>query len=719
VTEAILDVTAAPRRMWFDRVLAALPLVTVFVWLCFFYAWQSWGHVTPWLFSDEVKLADISRSIAHTGHPGIRGKSGFFYTLYAYILAPAWWIKDVHTAYAVAKYIGAITMTTAVFPAYWLARLVVSRRLALLAALGSGVIPALYYAPELVQEPLAYPFSTLTLFLISKALLTYRKGWVWAAVAAAVVAPLVRSQLAVLPAILLMAWLLQLWSTERARAWRSAWSWRDWAGFVTLLLGLFFILSAFLSYHSTSWHIATYFWGRMFKYGLYAAGSFTIGLGIVPVILGLSSLAPVRRGEPRPEPERLFIIVFAAALAGFGLYTAIKASYISAVFSTITYERNLMYLAPLLFTGTALFLQRRRTNLLAFAAAAGFALFLILTTPYQMQLHFVSDAPGVAILEAANRKLSWTPGDARIALLALFALAVAVPLAVQLTRPGRTLAVAVLGALMVVVLGWNLTGEISAASASNSFAHDFLANVPDPPDWIQQNTHGAPTMYLGERINDPNPIWLTEFWNPAVQYVWSIDGTAPGPGPTETPDLQSADGALEQQRVRVKYVVLDSDVFDVAGPQIAQIGRWRLVKYHWPLRLRRTISGFYNDGWMAGHAFYARFSSSGTKPGQVTVTVSRAGWGGTDVPGHVTIRVGRLNVRPGQTLDGLKLAGVTATRRWTLHSLGQREFTIATPKPPFGVSVDISPTFVPSELDPRISDKRKLGAVVGFTFVEQ
>jgi hypothetical protein len=304
-------------------------------------------------------------------------------------------------------------------------------------------------------------------------------------------------------------------------------------------------------------------------------------------------------------------------------------------------------------------------------------------------------------------------------LLGLFVIAVVAPLGVQLTRPTRAVAGAMLGVLMVVVLGWNLTGEISAAGASNSFAHDFLANVPDPPDWIQQQTHGAPTMFLGERIYDPNPIWLTEFWNPAVQYVWSIDGTAPGPGPTETPDLQAADGALQQQRFAARYVALDSDVFDVYGPQVAQIGRWRLVKYVYPLRLRRTISGFYSDGWMADHAFYARFSSSGSKRGQVTVTLSRAGWGGTDVPGHVTIRVGTLVVAPGQTIDGLTLASVTATRRWTIHSRTQREFTIPTPKPPFGVSVDIAPTFVPSELDPRISDKRKLGAVAGFTFVER
>jgi hypothetical protein len=718
-----VDAAAAPRRMWFERVLAALPLVTVFAWLCLFYAWQSWGHVTPWLFSDEVKLAEISRSIAHTGKPGIRGESGFFYTfpqLYAYILAPAWWISDMHTAYAFAKYLGAITMTTVVFPAYWLARLVVMPRLALVAALGSALIPALYYAPVLAQEPLAYPFSTLVLFLIAKALLTRRRAWVWSALAASLVAVLVRSQLAVLPAIFVFAWLLRVWVGERGRAWRATWSLGDWVGFVTLLFGAFFILSAFISYHSVSWHIATHYWGRMFTYGLRAAGAFTIGLGIIPVILGLCSLVPARHSAERPAAERVFATVLVSALVGFGLYTAIKTSYVSAVFSTIIYERNLIYLAPLLFAGTALFLQQRRLNLGALALAGGFSLYLVLTTPYEMQLHFVYDTPGVAILEQANRRLSWTPGDARTALLALLAVAVAVPLAVHLLRPGRRVAGALLGALIIVALGWNLTGEISAAGASNDYSHSFLANVPDPPDWIQQQTHGASTMFLGERIQDPNPVWLTEFWNPAVRYFWSIDGTAPGPGPTVTPDLEGADGALEQQRVGVKYVVLDSDVFDVLGQaEPLNVGRWRLVRIAYPLRLRRTISGFYNDGWMGQHSFYARFASSGKRPGFVHVTVSRAGWNGKNVPGHVTIRVGRLTVKPGQSIDQLRLADVTATRRWTITSGASQTFTIPTPRPPFGVSIDISPTFVPRDLDPRISDQRKLGAIAGFGFTER
>ena len=48
-------------------------------------------------------------------------------------------------------------MALVVFPAYGLARLVVSPRWALFAAAGTGLSPALAYAPILVKEPTAYP----------------------------------------------------------------------------------------------------------------------------------------------------------------------------------------------------------------------------------------------------------------------------------------------------------------------------------------------------------------------------------------------------------------------------------------------------------------------------------------------------------------------------------------------------------------------------------
>lgn len=707
-------------RTTLERLLGAVSLLTVFTWLCLLYAWQAWGHVTPWLFGDELELTQFSRSIAETGQAARRGEPHSFETLYAYMLAPVWWISDTHSAYAAAKYLGVLTMTSAFFPAYALARMIVSYRWALFAAATSAAIPALAYASLLIEEPLAYPYATLCLFLLVKALTTRRRAVVAAAVAAALVAPLVRSQLAVIPAVFALAALLLAWASERAREWRSRWSAWDWAGAALLLAGAAIALNAMIASLSQSWFVATGpYKGRMLEYGLWAAGALTIGLGVMPVVAGLTSLSRPR-DEQRAPAERAFVAVLAASIVCFAFYTAVKAAYISTVFATRVTERNLIYLSPLLLAGTALLLERRRLRLPALAGAAALALYLILTTPYQMDFPFYSDAPGLAVLAAGNRNFAWTPETAERILLAMLAASVAILLLPLLLRGRQRILRGALGVAAALVLAWNLTAEIAAASASHDFSSQLARNLVRPFDWVDRTTKGQPTMYLGQRITDPNGVWLLEFWNRSIRYVWSLDGTAPGPGPVVNPNMETPSGKFQQQRGDLRYVVADEGV-SVVGRVVDEHthfaggtpARWRLFEIEYPLRLQRSVVGVYPDGWMGGDASYSQHWMRRGKPGYAVVTVSRAGWGGPDVPGGVRITVGKLVIDSGFQP---RMGRVTAVRRWTVHSHLYRRFVIPTPAPPFRVEVNISPTFVPAEHDPRISDRRELGAIVGFAF---
>src|SRR5207302_8034919 len=131
-----------------------------------------------------------------------------FDTLYSFVLAPVWWIHKVSSAYAAAKYLGVLAMTASVFPAYFLARLIVRKPAALFAAAATAAIPSLAYSPFLIEEPLAYPWATLCLFLIVKALATRRPRWLIAAGAASAIAPLVRGALGVLLVVYAVAMLL-------------------------------------------------------------------------------------------------------------------------------------------------------------------------------------------------------------------------------------------------------------------------------------------------------------------------------------------------------------------------------------------------------------------------------------------------------------------------------------------------------------------------------
>jgi len=68
---------------------------------------------------------------------------------------------------------------------------------------------------------------------------------------------------------------------------------------------------------------------------------------------------------------------------------------------------------------------------------------------------------------------------------------------------------------------------------------------------------------------DQNGEWLLEFWNPhsLIGRVWSLDGTAQGPGPTLTPDPSLPEGELSHDP-HLPYVVEERGI-DVVGNVVA------------------------------------------------------------------------------------------------------------------------------------------------------
>ena len=706
-----------------DRFLAAVPLLSVFVWLCLVYAWQAWKHGSPWVFGDELELTQLSRAIAETGHAARRGEPHSFDSLYTYVTAPAWLLDDTHKAYATIRYLGVGLMTLTVFPAYALARTLVGRGPALLAAAAAAAIPALGYSSMIVEEPLAYLYSTLCLFLIVRALLRPSRGWIAAAAAASAVAPLVRGELAMIPATFALATLFRLWQSDRSRRWRAGWTVRDWIGAGVLAAGAAILTSAVLGRHSTLWFVTTdVYKHRMWTLGLRAAGALTIGLGVLPVVAGLAALwrAP---GERTTAPLRTFRSVLLAAVVTFGLYTAVKAAYLSISFTTSTVERNLIYLAPLLLVGTALWVERRAVHPVAVLAAAGLALYLILTTPYGMDKDVFSDAPGLAILEQANRYLGWTPGAARAVLLVVLAASAAALVGVGwLRRPRLASGIAVAAALAAAA--WSFTGELSFADASNRASRAFLANIREPATWLDARTHGEPVLYLGQQIQDPNGENLLEFWNRSLRKVWSLDGTAPGPGPILTPDVRGTDGVVAQDP-GVPYVVVEPGIEPV-GTKIGRshlhragghLSPWTLYRIAPPFRLRSSVTGLYADGWSGPNdSAYTRYSTAGGRTGSMRITVSRAEWGGPGKPARVAIVMGTVKTCADKQPC---LARVTKVIHWRVGSHDRETFTVPAPGPRFRVEVHVDPKFVPRELSPQTtSDPRQLGAVVTYRFVD-
>ena len=460
----------------------------------------------------------------------------------------------------------------------------------------------------------------------------------------------------------------------------------------------------------------------MIDYGIWAGAALAIGLGVIPLVAGVAALFRPRSERRTPE-LRAFTAVFIAAIACFGLYTANKAAFLSTVFATRVEERNLIYLSPLVLVAMALWIDRPRLRLGPLAVVIAVVAYLILALrlgpDYGIGVRFYSDAPGLAIVELANRDLAFTANTAMWVLYATLAVGVVLlllPAALGRRRPG--VATGVVALTCGLVFAWALAGQIAFSNGSNEFSRTLLRNFPQPVNWLDVADRGRPALYLGQKIQDPTGLWLTEFWNRSLKHVWSLDGTAPGPDPSSRPTWPPPTGGSIPDP-GVDYVMADPGV-EVAGRRIGQYGRWTVYRVQGPLRLAAGTTGLFSDGWIgcagqpcpAASGAYNRYSTPGGRAGDAVVTVSRVAARGAPIkPGRVVIRVGTL-VKGSDRQP--HLGRVTAVRRWSVPAGGKKVFVIPSPRAPFRVEVDVSPTFSPSDYGS--SDRRQLGAQVDFGF---
>jgi hypothetical protein len=695
------------RRSVLDRLFAAYPLLLAYVVLLILYAWQTTKHSTPWNFTDELKWAMLSRSIAHTGHAALLGTPTAAHSLYSYFLAPAWWAGATSPSYAVAKYLNAIAMTASLFPAFGLARLFLPRPAAILAAIAAASIPALVYTGLLIPEPLAYFWSTLALYLLARAIL--RPGWVTIALAtaAALSASAVRSQLIVVVFTALLAAVLAIAFGDRARALIGSWTRSERFGAVVLLIGGVIFADVYVAQHSYEWYIGTHFWHRAFTYGLWAVGSFAIGVGILPVLLALTWMLGGRRKE---REDRALLALSISAVVAFVLYTAVKASYESTIFSIRVWERNMIYIAPIVFVVAARWVVAGRRRPLPLVAAAAATAYLLGATPYHAYEHFYSDAPGLAILQWLNRTWAFTITDLQRLLFGILAFGILVALAVahrdRTTNRVVHRSVAVLiSATAIAIVAWNITGEVAAANSSNSFAKTIVA-LPSPPDWIDRATGRERTLFVGQGIGNSNAFWSIQFWNQSIHDVWTVDGSSPGLGQTWTPNFGSVDGEVSGPRISDRWGVAPGSI-TLAGRPKELAGGLQLYELDQPIRITSFTSNVASDGWMGDHSSFVVFGKPDARAGTVLVTASRLASCGDIAPARLTIRLSRLRIDSNaQPAPGRLLA----VKRLVVRSNPcERGAVRLHARPPFRVDVGATGFFRPA-------DGRTLSVQIGYTF---
>ena len=710
-----------------------IPLFAAYFAFAAYYVWQAWRRESPAIFTDELELSQISRAIAHTGHPARREEAYHFTSLYPYFTAPAWWLHGTQQAFDTIKYLGVLAMTAAIFPAYALGRFVLSRNWAIAAAVGAVAAPALSYAPILTEESLAYPLSTLALWAIVRATLRPRRSTIALAVATCLVAAATRSELVVTLAVLAGSLGTVAWRSNLLRAWRATWNRWDKVGAAAFALVGVIVIDSFLSHRSFEWYLVTSFEKeRLWQYGTWAAGALAIGVGVLPVVGGLSALVRGRL-EARDPSRTAYTVVATAAFVSFGWYTALKGAYLTT-FSSDVVERNLIYVTPLLFIGTALLLERRRARTAWSIAVAVFTGYIVLHVPYRFAFdHYpYYEAHGLAIVSFANRIFHWANGPIEATLIVLVVVSTVLGLALgRLPQRGRATG-AVLGAVCAVLLVWNVTAETYAANGEYRFSRFLVSAFPRPFDWVDTATKRGSTVLVGQQFGtNSNGYNLTEFWNQSIVKVWSVDpaSPAPPPGPTLTPDLAKADGTLNPSpntrfALAVNGVSLQSP--EVATPlHVPGTTLYRLDGG--PLRLRFSQSGVESDGWVSAPdptspavSAYNRFDAASLGPGFAVVSLDRIAWAGKDIPGHVTVRLGTLVIGADKQPA---IGRVLRTERRTIHScinpqvlLCSTKLLFENPNRPFRIEVSITPTFSPHALDPRSSERRNFGVRVSYSF---
>jgi hypothetical protein len=701
---------AGRERSWYDRLAAAYPLVVGYVVLLILYGWQVSKHPAPWNFIDELQWAELSRGVAHTGRPELRSHPAALHSLYTYFLAPAWWLGATGKAYAAAKYLNAAAVAASLFPAYGLARLFVARPAAYVVALAAAATPAVAYAGMLIPEPLAYFWSVLTVFLVAQALRRPTRATVVIALASLVIAPVVRSELAVLLPAAIVAATFAFAGSARGRRWIGSWTTRQRLGAGVLILLAVVWAGAFVSHHSSSWQIGTAFHHRLITYGLWAIGAYAIGVGILPVVVALAWALSARC---RTADETTLLGLFVGVVTVFIAYTAVKASYISTTFAIRVEERNLIYVSPIVFTVAARWFTQGRFRVLPWAASAAVAGYLIETTPYHAYEHLYSDAFGLAILEWLNRTWYFTNTDLKRLLFGILAFTIAAGIASDVLRrrpSSRNLGLGALGlaaAIGALVFAWNITGEIAAANASNSIAKDFRNTLPTPPDWIDRDTGRARTMFIGRSLQGSNAFWSIEFWNQSIGDVWSVDASVPPPGPGVTPDFANVDGQVSPQ-LPDRYAVATPGV-DMVGKVVDTAGGLQLYRLARPIRIRDSEIGVTPDGWMSTSAIYERFGGPKAPRGVAVVALSRSAACGNVPASHVVVRVSTIRINE----DRQPVAGrLIALRRTTIHSTPCDSKAVRVPvRPPFRIDVSADRTFQPSPYDPR-----QLSVQIGFGF---
>jgi hypothetical protein len=551
-----------------------------------------WLRATPVYFGDEYLYSSLGRSLAEHGRPFVREQPADFPALLQPLLtAPAWLVGEVSVSYHLVQVLGALAMSLAAVPVYWLCRrLDLSARVALAIAALALVLPDLVYSSWVVAEPFAYPLALAAVAAAVAALERPTRPAQLAFVGLAALAAFARIQFVVLPACFVAAvFLVGLRERRLRQALRE-----QLLPFVLLGLPVAVALalgpSRVLAFYGGVVHVhvdplaLAARSGRNLLVLLYSSG-----FVLVPgAILGLG-LALVR---PRSRAELAFaattVLLALALLVEAGLFGAFDQAQ----------ERYLFYLLPLTSIGFGLYASRGWPLRLYHALVATGLVALAAVVP--LAGYAAADEKAHSpVLYGVFRIEQWlgSPGNGSLA-VALAATVGVLGLSACSLRP-RLATTAGLSLAIVLAAGFGAATVLFDHENSSSVRQRYL---PSDPSWVDHARVGDVTL-LRNIAGVRGGAFQQLFWNRSVKRLVLMPG-APEIDPFRADRVRVADDGslLADGKPLTGSLLVDDNAVTTRFTGVSKVASapgYSLYRPEGRPRLSLFFLARYDNGWLA------------------------------------------------------------------------------------------------------------------------
>jgi glycosyltransferase involved in cell wall biosynthesis len=678
---------AGPMWLW----LAGLYAVSVVVQLAL-----GLRVASPWIMVDELVYSDMARSFADTGHFLIRGEHANYGFVYPLLLSPAYALfGSIGDAYDWARVINALAMSSAVFPAYLLARRVVRAPAAFAAAALAVALPSMAYVGTLMTENAFYPIFLWLAYALVLVLErpTLKRQLVLLALCA--LAFLTRAQAialvaAVLAAPPLLAW-IERGRPQRLKAFAPLYGIVGGGALLVVIVQAIRGLSpaAILGGYSDTSNSGYQLWPALRWLVLHVA-ELDLYLWVLPFAAFVVLLANARHLDRS-------LRAFVAATTALSAFLVVEVAVFASQYSHRVEERNLFYLAPLLVIALLAWIERGQPRPpRASVVAAGLAVALPGAIPFVSLLNITAESDTLGYQPWWFLGDAWAGRDSVAVIVVLVSLALG---AAFLWLPRRY--APVLPAL--VALGFLVTWlpleqwKHSFPRLSQSALAQGIGN--ENRSWIDaaagRDAHVA-VLWTGGNVL---AAWENEFWNRSVDRVYELGAKLPADMPSVTVSVDRKTGILRDANgapIRESYV-LANEAVNLLGRPVARDRAKNLVLYRVtpPARTTEQVIGLYDDPtrpWSGAQVTWQRLDCTG---GALHVEVS------SDA---------RLFRGVRQTL---RVTGTTTPRTLRLrHTTDHLPLTIPL-APRDGVCrvlFRVSPTRIPANIPQlKLNDPRRLG----------